>query len=93
MSVLHGTSSFAYEITASSEGADYLGGSRIRAVTEKEALERAREMADRKMHHIRITGPDGKSFAPPTDEKRAEQRTREMELTLQINPRPRWRMV
>ena len=69
MSVLQGTSSFAYEITASSEGADYLGGSRIRAVTEKEALERAREMAHRKMHHIRITGPDGRSFAPPRNGK------------------------
>jgi hypothetical protein len=65
MSVLDGTTSYPFEITASAEGVDYLGGIRIRAATNKEALERAREMDLRGMHHIRIIGPDGTSFTPP----------------------------
>ena len=64
MSVLDGTTCYPFEITASDAGADYLGGIRIRAATSKEALERATEMDLRGMHHIRIIGPDGKSYAP-----------------------------
>jgi hypothetical protein len=65
MSLLHATSRYRFEITGSAEGADYLGGIRIRAETNTEALERAKEMRDRGMHQIRITGPDGKSYTPP----------------------------
>ena len=67
MSVLDGITSYPFEITASATGADYLGGIRIRAATNKEALERAREMHDRGMHYIRIIGPDGKSHAPAVE--------------------------
>ena len=68
MSVLDGITSYLFEITASAAGADYLGGIRIRAATDKEALERAKQMRERGMHQIRITGPDGKSYTPPAGE-------------------------
>jgi hypothetical protein len=57
-----------FEITGSPEGADYLGGIRIRVATNEEALERAKEMLGRGMHQIRITGPDGKFYTPPGGE-------------------------
>ena len=51
-----------YEIVASAEGFDYLGGIRIRADTARKAVQRAEEMARRGMREIRITSPDGRCY-------------------------------
>ena len=69
-----------YEIVASAEGFDYLGGIRIRADTARKAVQRAGEMARRGMREIRITSPDGRCYG-----------TREFRVTagLDLSPLPK----
>lgn len=50
-----------YEVTASAEGSDDLGGIRVKAHTARGALGMAEEMAKKGMREIRITSPEGTS--------------------------------